>query len=101
MAVCKVPVTLVAVMSPEPKLISLLASTTKALEATAVPAVAPSNTLSSAEVVVTKTPPSLRPLVPSCEAISKSFEPSAIVASPPTVRPVKVPTVVIAPCEAV
>ena len=44
--------------------------------------VPPSTMLSSAAVVVTTVPPNFNPFVPSCDAISKSFEPSAIVVSP-------------------
>ena len=43
--------------------------------------VPPSSKLSSAAVVVTKVPPSFNPLVPSCEATSKSIAPSEIVTS--------------------
>ena len=57
--------------------------------------VSPSNTFNSVAVDVTNVLPNIRPFVPSCDAIVKSFSPSSIVTPPFTVRPVSVPTVLI------
>ena len=51
-----------------------------------------------AAVAVTKVPPSLSPLVPSCDAISKSLLPSAIVTSP-LINKVSVPSMVHRLCD--
>ena len=56
--------------------------------------VTPSNIFISAALDVTNTPPSFKPLVPSCDATSKSFVPSLTVTSPFTVNPLNSPTLV-------
>ena len=52
---------------------AILSSSTKLL---------PSNMFNSVALEVTIFPPNFKPFVPSCEATSKSLEPSAIVTSP-------------------
>ena len=60
----------------------------------------PSIIFNSAAVAVTNAPANLRPLVPSWDAILKSLVPSDTDTSPLTVKPVNVPTLVIAVCAA-
>ena len=69
-----------------------LSSSTTVVE---VAVVSPSNTFNSVAVDVTNVLPNIRPFIPSCDAIVKSFSPSWIVTPPFTVKPPSIPTVVI------
>ena len=69
-----------------------LSSSTTVVE---VAVVSPSNTFNSVAVDVTNVLPNIRPFVPSCDAIVKSFSPSWIFTFPLTISSDNVPTFVI------
>ena len=85
----RVPVRLVAVKSPEPKLISLLKSTTNALEAVAVPAVTPSSAANTLSDPIEATPAEEIVMSPDI-AVDSQESPSANIKCPAVA--VSVPT---------